>query len=137
MAKLHLSGAVCVAALLGLAACNKPAEQAKAPEAPAAAAPAATPAQAAATPTTYACDDGRSVKASYPDADTAVVELDGKTHTLKVAVSASGARYVGEGLQWWTKGMTDGQLSPLKAGEDIASAAGVNCKAPESAKPAG
>ena len=131
MARLHLSGAVCVAALLGLAACNKPAEQAKAPEAPAAA-----PAPAAATPTTYACDDGRSLKASYPDADTAVVELEGATHTLKIAISASGARYVGDGLQWWTKGMTDGQLSPLKAGEDIASAQGVNCKAPDSAMPA-
>lgn len=135
MAKLHFSAAACVAALLGLAACNKPAEQAKAPEAPAAATPA--PAPAASTPTTYACDDGASVKASYPDADTAVVELDGKAHTLKIAVSASGARYVGDGLQWWTKGMTDGQLSPLKAGEDIASAPGVNCKAPESATPAG
>ena len=30
MAKLHLTGAVGLAALLGLAACNKPAEQAKA-----------------------------------------------------------------------------------------------------------
>ena len=130
MAKLHLTGAVGFAALLGLAACNKPAEQAQAPEAPAAAAP------AAATLTTYVCDDGRSLKASYPDADTAVVELDGQTHTLKIAISASGARYVGDGLQWWTKGMADGQLSPLKAGEDIASAQGVNCKAPDSAMPA-
>ena len=130
MTKLHLTGAVGLAALLGLAACNKPAEQAQAPEAPAAAAP------AAAALTTYACDDGRSLKASYPDADTAVVELEGATHTLKIAISASGARYVGDGLQWWTKGMADGQLSPLKAGEDIASAQGVNCKAPESATPA-
>ena len=130
MTKLHLTGAVALAALLGLAACNKPAEQAQAPEAPAAAAP------AAAALTTYACDDGRSLKASYPDADTAVVELEGATHTLKIAISASGARYVGDGLQWWTKGMADGQLSPLKAGEDIASAQGVNCKAPESATPA-
>ena len=131
MAKLHLTGAVALAALLGLAACNKPAEQAQAPQAPAAAPP-----PTAATPTTYACDDGRSLKASYPDTDTAVVELDGQTHTLKIAISASGARYVGDGLQWWTKGMADGQLSPLKAGEDIASAQGVNCKAPESATPA-
>ena len=130
MAKLHLTGAVALAALLGLAACNKPAEQAQAPEAPAAAAPAAAPL------TTYVCDDGRSLKASYPDADTAVVELEGATHTLKRAISASGARYVGDGLQWWTKGMADGQLSPLKAGEDIASAQGVNCKAPDSAMPA-
>ena len=130
MAKLHLTGAVGLAALLGLAACNKPAEQAQAPEAPAAAAP------AAAALTTYACDDGRSLKASYPDTDTAVVELDGQTHPVNIAISASGARYVGDGLQWWTKGMADGQLSPLKAGEDIASAQGVNCKAPDSATPA-
>ena len=124
--------------LLVLAACSQPQQQeqqaAKSPEPAPAAAP-ATP--AAATPTTYACDDGRTLKASYPDADTAVVELDGKTHTLKIAISASGARYVGDGLQWWTKGMTDGQLSPLKAGEDISTAMGVNCKAPESAKPVG
>ena len=82
---------------------------------------------------TYACDDGRTVRASYPDTDTAVVEVDGKSRTLKIAISASGARYTGDGVQWWTKGMAQAQLSPLAAGEDIASAPGVNCKAPEPA----
>ena len=117
---------------LGLSACNRAEE--KAPPAPAV--PAPPPAAAAMPASTYACDDGRTIRASYPDQDTAVVEIDGQTRTLKRAISASGARYIGDGFQWWTKGMGDGQLSPLAAGEDIASAAGVNCKAPEASAPA-
>lgn len=125
MANLQHLAAVAAMAGLGLAACSKPAEQAQAP----AKAPPAAPV------ITYACDDGRTVRASYPDTDTAVVEIDGKRRTLKIAISASGARYTGDGYQWWTKGMTQGQLSPLAAGEDIASAPGVNCKAPEAVAP--
>ena len=53
------------------------------------------------------------------------------SRTLKIAISASGARYTGDGLQWWTKGVDQGQLSPLAPGEDIATAQGVNCKAPD------
>lgn len=121
MANLHQLAAIATITALGLAACSKPAEQAKAP----------APAAKAAPVTVYACDDGRSVRASYPDPDTAVVEIDGKSRNLKIAISASGARYTGDGYQWWTKGMSQGQLSPLAAGEDIASAPGVNCKAPE------
>ncbi len=123
VANLQYLAAAAVMAGLGLAACSKPAEQAQAPAKAAPAAPVIT----------YACDDGRTVRASYPDTDTAVVEIDGKRRTLKIAISASGARYTGDGYQWWTKGMTQGQLSPLAAGEDIASAPGVNCKAPEPA----
>lgn len=124
MANLQHLAAVAAMAGLGLAACGKPQEQAKAPE------PAATAAPAAPV-TVYACDDGRTVRASYPNPDTAVVEIDGQSRTLKIAISASGARYTGDGYQWWTKGMSQGQLSPLAAGEDIATAPGVNCKAPE------
>ena len=124
VANLQHLAAAAVMAGLGLAACSKPAEQAQPP----------AKAVAPASPViTYACDDGRTVRASYPDTDTAVVEVDGKSRTLKIAISASGARYTGDGVQWWTKGMTQGQLSPLAAGEDIASAPGVNCKAPEPA----
>ena len=118
MANLQYLAAAAVMAGLGLAACSKPAEQAQAPAKAAPAAPVIT----------YACDDGRTVRASYPDTDTAVVEIDGKRRTLKIAILASGARYTGDGYQWWTKGMTQGQLSPLAAGEDIATAPGVNCR---------
>jgi membrane-bound inhibitor of C-type lysozyme len=77
----------------------------------------------------YACSDGQVVKASYPDTNTAVAIIQGNTHTLHIAVSADGARYTGDGWQWWTKGMHDGMLAPLAAGESIASAQGVACHA--------
>lgn len=78
----------------------------------------------------YTCADGRAVQAMYPDQDTAQIKIDGQTHTLHVAMSADGARYTGDGWQWWTKGMHDGHLAPLPAGEAIASAPGVACHAP-------
>ncbi len=79
--------------------------------------------------TSYQCDDGALVEASYPTTDTAIVVIQGKAIELNIAVSASGARYVGGGWQWWTKGMTAGMLSPLAEGEVTASAKGVNCTA--------
>ena len=78
--------------------------------------------------TTYACSDGQTVQAAYPDTNTAWVKIKGQTHTLHVAMSGSGARYTGEGWQWWTKGMRDGMLAPLAKGETIADP-GVSCHA--------
>jgi membrane-bound inhibitor of C-type lysozyme len=77
----------------------------------------------------YVCEDGRIVQALYPDSKTARVRTPDGEHTLQVARSGSGARYVGEGLQWWTKG-DEGMLAPLKPGEDIAAAPGVACVPP-------
>ena len=82
-------------------------------------------------PLTYRCEDGRTLRAAYPDSETAILEVAGGTHRLSVARSASGARYVGDGWQWWTKGMADGMIAPLAPGEDIASAEPVNCKVVE------
>lgn len=104
---------------LGLAACQ-PKVDAQAPPAESAAAPAAAPA------TAYTCDDGVPVLARYPDPTTAIVDYQGRTLTLKSAMAASGVRYVGEGLQWWTKG-PDATRAPLKPGEDIAGADPVQC----------
>ena len=87
------------------------------------------PAPLTAQTVTYRCEDGRTLQASYPDTDTALLTLDGRVHRLRVAISASGARYVGEGWQWWTKGLRDSQLTPLPAGETYASAASVACHA--------
>ncbi|GAA3991674.1 hypothetical protein GCM10022279_13530 [Comamonas faecalis] len=55
-------------------------------------------------PITYRCDSGRAVTASYPDTDTATVDYQGTRHAMQIAVSASGARYTGDGYEWWTKG---------------------------------
>jgi membrane-bound inhibitor of C-type lysozyme len=78
---------------------------------------------------TYVCEDGRTLQAIYPDSDTARLRVGGNEHGLKIAVSASGARYVGGGWQWWTKG-PEGMLAPLKDGETIAAAPGVSCYEP-------
>ncbi|CAM5247750.1 DUF4232 domain-containing protein [Rhodanobacter lindaniclasticus] len=78
---------------------------------------------------TYTCDDGRTVQATYPDTQTAVLSFDAQSHRLHIAISADGARYVGEHWQWWSKGMHDAQLAELKPGESIASDRGVSCTA--------
>lgn len=78
---------------------------------------------------TYVCADGRTFQALYPDANTARVRLAGREHTLKIAVSGSGARYAGDGLQWWNRG-PEGMLATLEADETIAGAPGVSCYEP-------
>lgn len=88
-----------------------------------------TPAPPTARVITYQCDDGRTVMAVYPDSTTAVLTLGGQTLQLHTAVSADGARYVGNQWQWWSKGMHDARLAPLKPSETIASEAGVSCHA--------
>lgn len=113
--------------LLALGACGR----AAAPPSTAASTAASASAPAAVNPDpgvrTYACADGRTVQAGYPDRDTAVVDVGGHAYTLKIQVAADGARYVGYGLQWWTKGMQDARLSRLKEGETVASDPGVAC----------
>lgn len=79
--------------------------------------------------TSYTCSDGQVVQAAYPDTNTALVRIKGETHSLHISLSGSGARYTGDGWQWWTKGMQDGMLAPLAANETIANAPGVNCHA--------
>ena len=77
----------------------------------------------------YVCRDGRIVQALYPDSRSARVRMPDGEHALKIAVSGSGARYVGEGVQWWIKG-DEGMLARLEPGEDIAAAPGVACVPP-------
>lgn len=62
---------------------------------------------------TYACESGALIQASYPDTDHARIEYQGRTHVLAIAVSASGARYVGDGFEWWTKGSGPGSSGSL------------------------
>lgn len=115
---------VCLLLCLALGACQR------------GTAPAASPPAIAAGPVNpdagvraYRCEDGRTVEAGYPDRDTAVVDVGGHAYTLKAQSAASGVRYVGFGLQWWTKGLQEGRLARLKEGETIASEAGVLCRA--------
>lgn len=80
------------------------------------------------TGTEYRCTDGQVVRVVYSDPETLTLHYAGKAIAMKSAVSASGARYVGDSWQWWTKGLQQGTLAPLKPGETIASAPGVECR---------
>lgn len=95
--RLGLS-ALALAGIIVLAAC------ASTPDAP-------PPAAA----TAYGCQSGALIQASYPDTDHARIQYKGQTHTLTIALSASGARYVGEGIEWWTKGSGPGSSGSLFA----------------------
>ena len=61
----------------------------------------------------YNCESGQVVKVSYSSVDTATVQYQGKTREMRVAVSGSGARYVGNGMEWWTKGSGPGSEGTL------------------------
>ena len=80
----------------------------------------------------YVCDDGRAFQVVYPDADTARLTEHGRTQVLHAGRAASGVRYVGAGVQWWTKG-DEGRLSRLAPGEDVAADPGVLCQPPDRA----
>lgn len=116
--------AVQVLAVLMLAACQQPT-----PAPSQAPAEVAGPVNPDARVTTYACADGQTVEAGYPDRETAVVTYRGHAYILKAARSADGVRYVGMGLQWWTKGLDRGTLARLNPDEEVAADPGVVCAA--------
>ncbi|CAK7050488.1 MliC family protein [Saezia sanguinis] len=94
----------------------------------------AAPAAAfAVTPITYTCEDGQNIQVAYPDHFHAIVIQNDDVALLKHAISASGARYVGGGWQWWGKGMNEGTLSTIKEGEAVASDKGRFCRVPAAA----
>lgn len=77
--------------------------------------------------TKFICDNGENFKIAYPDDDTAIMEYHDELLMLKNVISASGARYIGEGWQWWGRGLDNGELSVLIGDETIASSQGTEC----------
>ena len=104
------------------------------PPAPAASAPAAPP-------VSYACESGQSIAVAYPDASTAQLSYKGQTYVLRTAQSASGARFVGSGVEWWIASRGDTEtatLSRLGPDEDIGTVVLERCSRPSaSAVPTG
>lgn len=82
----------------------------------------------AATTYHYQCDDGSHVTLAFPQDDVAIMYYQGQLSLLQVAVSASGARYVGDGWQWWAKGVEEGNLAVMIEGEEFAHDSGKLCK---------
>ena len=99
---MKISLPLALTAVLLVAACSKtPVENAQAP--------------AAQDPSvhSYVCKSGETVLAGYPSTETATIAYKDRTHDLQIAVSASGARYVGDGFEWWTKGSGAGSEATL------------------------
>jgi len=61
----------------------------------------------------YQCESMRTVRVSYPTEHTATLEYEGQVLQMQIAVSASGARYAGGGLEWWSKGSGLGSKGSL------------------------
>jgi membrane-bound inhibitor of C-type lysozyme len=83
----------------------------------------------------YACESGKTVSVQYPDASTAQLTYQNQTYALRSVQSASGARYSGSGVEWWTA-TRDGQeaatLSRLGPNENIGVAILERCARPSS-----
>ena len=52
----------------------------------------------------YVCNSGETVAIRFRENELAL-RYRQKTHRLSISESASGARYTGDGLVWWNKGM--------------------------------
>lgn len=119
---------VSAVALFAAAACSPEAE---APPAPVT--PSPTTAETPAPPVSYACESGQSVTVAYPDTATAQLTYRGQSYTLRTVQSASGARYAGSGLEWWSAtrdGSESATLSRLGPNEDVGVAVLERCSRP-------
>ncbi|WP_292263622.1 DUF4232 domain-containing protein [Brevundimonas sp.] len=124
---LRLTAAVAVMALA--AACTQ--QGAEQPPQPVEPSPA--PQTPPAPPVGYACESGQTVEVQYPDASTAQVTYKGQTYTLRTVVSASGARYAGSGLEWWSAArgpQETATLSRLGPNDDVGVAVLERCSRP-------
>ena len=63
--------------------------------------------------TQYECDSGEAINVSYTSTETAKVNYQGQDYAMKIAVSGSGTRYVGERYEWWVKGVGAGTVGTL------------------------
>lgn len=61
----------------------------------------------------YRCESGEKIVTTYPSTDSATVQYKGRNYSMRIAVSGSGSRYVGGGLEWWTKGSGPGSEGTL------------------------
>jgi membrane-bound inhibitor of C-type lysozyme len=116
---------------LALAACDQAATD---PVQPVPQETAAAPAAAATAPAIgYACQSGKTVQAQYIDTETVQVIYDGQTYAMRIALSGSGARYVGSGLEWWTasrNGQESATLSRIGPNDQVGMAILERCSRP-------
>jgi len=108
----RLTAFVAIAALTGASACQR--SEPEQPTAPVE--PQAEQAAATGPAVGYACESGTTIEARYPDTDTAALTYQNRDYAMQAVPAASGARYVGAGVEWWTAtrdGQESGTLSRL------------------------
>ena len=69
--------------------------------------------KSAASQYSYQCESGAQVDVHYPDTETALLTYQNNSYELVNVISASGARYAGEGMEWWSKGTGPGASGTL------------------------
>ncbi|MFP2769312.1 MliC family protein [Oceanisphaera sp. KMM 10153] len=72
-----------------------------------------TPVAASAFVHHYRCESGETISTTYSSTGSATVQYKGSHYKMQIAVSGSGSRYVGGGLEWWTKGSGPGSEGSL------------------------
>jgi hypothetical protein len=71
----------------------------------------------------------------HPDVSTAQLGYNGQAYVLRTVQAASGARYAGSGVEWWTStrdGQETGTLSRLGPNQDVSVAILERCSRPAS-----
>jgi len=137
MVRSHLLNALALAPL-ALTACEPAAGPAPSPEIVAVepvAQPLGRPQVLEDSATVYRCANGERLRVDYRRDETALIEYRGEIKLLTLAPAASGARYVGAGQQWWTKGEGEGVLNRLEPDQAMATGEGTLCRV-ASARPA-
>ncbi|MBT1064129.1 MliC family protein [Bowmanella sp. Y26] len=61
----------------------------------------------------YLCDSGEMVEAAYTTEQQASIRYKQHIHAMQITASASGAKYQGSSLTWWTKGSGAGSEAML------------------------
>ncbi|HYC96733.1 DUF4232 domain-containing protein [Brevundimonas sp.] len=86
-------------------------------------------------PVSYACESGQSVTVAYPDTATAQLTYKGQAYVLRTVQAASGARFIGSGMEWQTAtatGQEAATLSRLGPNQDVGIAVLERCSRPSS-----
>lgn len=87
----------------------------------------------AAPPLAYACESGQSVQVQYIDQATTQLGYKGQTYVLRPAPAATGARFTGSGIEWWTAtrdAQESATLSRLGPNQDVGVAVLERCARP-------
>ncbi|MCR5880500.1 MliC family protein [Phenylobacterium sp. J367] len=64
------------------------------------------------------CENGETVEVRYAG-DMALVVYKNRKHTMRTVISGSGARYIGDGMEWWSKGFEEGMIAPVAHGAEM------------------